>query len=81
MKREIGTVVEVFIPKEESIDIMYSNQIGFKVQLTNGIITIIQEQNEENASILKDDIVMIITQIIQGKKYTEIKIYEGDDYE
>lgn len=41
--------MEVFIP--DNADIMNSKKIRFKIQLEEGIIEIIREQDEKNASI------------------------------
>ena len=58
--KKIGKVVEVFIPNENDIDIMYSKKIGFKVNINNEIIEIIKDINEKYANIYKDDFVQII---------------------
>lgn len=75
MNKIYGKVIEVFIP-EENKDIMLSNKIGFKVLLdnTSEIITIIEKQDEENAQILKDDLVLITKQIINNKEYIDIEL-------
>lgn len=75
MNKTYGKVLEVFIP-EENKDIMLSNKIGFKVLLdnTSEIITIIEKQDEENAKILKDDLVLITKQIINNKEYIDIEL-------
>ena len=56
MTKQIGKVIEVFIPDE---DIMNSTKIGFKVLIDNEVIEIIQEQNEMNSYILREDEVLI----------------------
>lgn len=59
---EIGKVLEVFIPneyKDELPDAMEKTKIGFKIALDNEVITIVQEQNKKNASIFKNDLVLI----------------------
>lgn len=75
MNKIYGKVIEVFIP-EENKDIMLSNKIGFKVLLNNTseIITIIEKQDEENAQILKGDLVLITKQIINNKEYIDIEL-------
>ena len=73
--KKIGKVVEVFIPKENDIDIMYSKKIGFKVNINNEIIEIIKDINEKYASIYKDDFV----QIIEEDNNLDIELYEGDN--
>ena len=72
--KKIGKVVEVFIPNENDIDIMYSKKIGFKVNINNEIIEIIKDINEKYASIYKDDFV----QIIEENNNLDIELYEGD---
>ena len=84
MEKLIGRVVEVFIPKgfknNMLIDDMDSNKIGFKVDVDNEIIEIIQEQDENNANIYKDDMVLITKQNISGKDFIDIEKYE-EEYE
>lgn len=73
--KKIGKVVEVFIPNENDIDIMYSKKIGFKVNINNEIIEIIKNINEKYANIYKDDFV----QIIEEDNNLDIELYEGDN--
>lgn len=73
--KKIGKVVEVFIPNENDIDIMYSKKIGFKVNINNEIMEIIKDINEKYANIYKDDFV----QIIEENNNLDIKLYEGDN--
>ena len=85
MKKTKGKVIEVFIPEEyiegKLIDIMYRTQIGFKVQTEEGIKEIREEQNEFNAEIMKDDIVVITEQIIDGIYFIDIELDEDEQYE
>lgn len=80
MKQELGKVIEVFIPQEykdnKLIDVMDTKNIGFKVITDNGIKEIIQEQNEFNSNIMKNDIVLITEQTISNKKFIDIELYE-----
>ena len=77
----IGVVKEVFIPNEEK-DEINTNKIGFKIYIDDEIIEVIQEINDYNSTILKNDQVELIETIIDGKKYTDIeKIEDGEDYE
>lgn len=80
MKQELGKVIEVFIPQEykdnKLIDIMDTKNIGFKVMSDNGIKEIIQEQNEFNSNIMKNDTVLITEQTISNKKFIDIELYE-----
>ena len=73
--KKIGKVVEVFIPNENGIDIMYSKKIGFKVNINNEIIEIIKNINEKYANIYKDDFV----QIIEEDNNLDVELYEGDN--
>lgn len=73
--KKIGKVVEVFIPNENDIDIMYSKKIGFKVNINNEIIEIIKNINEKYANIYKDDFV----QLIEENNNLDIELYEGDN--
>lgn len=68
MQKKIGKVIEVFIPEEYKgnrlIDVMDSNKIGFKVMLEDETLEIIEEQNEYNFKIMKNDLVVITKQNI-----------------
>ena len=50
--------------------------IGFKVMTEDGIKEIIQEQNEFNSNIMKNDTVLITEQTISNKKFIDIELYE-----
>lgn len=80
MKEVFGKVIEVFIPTnvDSLIDIMYVTKIGFKILCEGDIITIIEEQNEFNVQIKKNDLVIIRKQIISGKEFVDIELFEGD---
>ncbi len=78
MSKKIGKVIEVFIPNGENID---SNKIGFKVMLDTKMLEIIQEQNEENTNIFRDDLVVITKRIISNKEFIDIDKYYGETYE
>lgn len=80
MEKLIGKVIEVFIPKDK-LDIMNSKNIGFKILINNEIIEIIQEQDTNNSHIYKNDLVIITKQVISGKVFYDIEMYDGDDYE
>lgn len=85
MEKKIGKVIEVFIPKEYKgarlIDVMDSEKIGFKVMLEDELIEIIEEQDEINTNIYKNDLVVITKQTISGKKFIDIELYDGGHYE
>lgn len=84
MQKKIGKVLKVFVPKEyknnQLIDEINSNKIGFKVMLEDGIIEIIQEQNEQNSEIMKNDLILITRQTISGKSFIDIELYDGEIY-
>lgn len=85
MIKTIGKVMEVFIPEQYKngslLDVMDRTNIGFKVKTNNGIKDIIVEQNELNAKIMKNDMVIIIEQTISGKSFVDIELLEGEDDE
>ena len=85
MEKKIGKVIEVFIPKEYKgarlIDVMDSTKIGFKVILEDELIEIIEEQDEINTNIYKNDLVVITKQTISGKNFIDIELYDGGHYE
>ena len=85
MTKRIGKVIDVFIPEEYKagrlVDVMDSTKIGFKVMLEDEIIEIIQEDNEFNANIMMDDMVVITKQNISGKEFIDIELYVGGSYE
>lgn len=78
MERKVGRVIEVFIPEEDNLNDM---NIGFKVLVDDDVIEIIEEQNESNINILKDDLVMITKQVISNKEFIDIELYDGDSNE
>ncbi len=68
---KLGKVLEVYIPGE---DVMNSKLIGFKVQTEDEIITIEEEQDEFNANIYKEDIVLVNKALINGKEILSIEL-------
>lgn len=64
--RMFGRVIEIFFPED-------SDKIGFKVNIDDKIITIIEEQNEENANIYKDDFVFVNKYKVDDKEIFEIE--------
>ena len=82
MEKRYGIVKEVYIPlqykKGNLIDIMDRNVIGFKVLIDNNIENYEFIQDEYNSSIMKNDEVVIIKQVIDGKEFIDI---EGVNYE
>ena len=85
MDKHIGRVMEIYIPEQYKdgnlLDVMDRTNIGFKVMTNDGVREIIVEQNEENANIMKNDLVEIVEQNISGKVFVDINLYEGEEYE
>ena len=73
----LGIVKEVFIP--ESIDILKSYKIGFRVYVydLDKKITIIEDQDEYNIDIHREDEVMVIK---ENEEYSII-LNDGDNDE
>lgn len=78
MTRLFGRVKELFIPLESNPSI---NEIGFKIQVKDEIITVITEQTTENANIYKDDFVFITKTIIDNKTFYDIEPIGDEEYE
>ena len=82
MKKYTGIVMEIFIPDEyrdgKLIDVINRTMIGFQVKTSEGIKEIIQEQNEFNSEILKDDELIITEQFVSGKFFCDIERNDGD---
>lgn len=85
MDKKTGKVIEVFIPEEivngRKLDVMDSKKIGFKVQVEDKIIEVIEKQDEHNSNIMKNDDVIITIQNISGKDFVDIELLDGDMYE
>ena len=68
MKQTKGIVTEVFMPNEYKeellLDTLDNNVIGFKVNTSDGERVIIEEIDEFNSQIMKDDLVLITEQTI-----------------
>ena len=82
MNKTIGKVIDVFIPEQSKkgsvLDVMDRTNIGFIVKTSNEILTILGEQNDNNSMIMKNDIVSITKQNIDGKEFIDLELYEGD---
>lgn len=83
MIKMIGRVIAVFIPEQYKdgnlLDVMDRTNIGFKVMTNNGVKEVIVKQNELNAKIMKNDLVIVIEQTISGKNFIDIELYDGDE--
>ena len=82
MEKLYGIVKEVYIPEQYKngnlLDVMDRSVIGFKVLIGDDVQDFQFEQDEFNVKIMKNDEVLIIKQVIDGKEYIDI---EGVDYE
>ena len=82
MEKLYGIVKEVYIPEQYKngnlLDVMDRSVIGFKVLIDDDVQDFQFEQDEFNVKIMKNDDVLIIKQVIDGKEYIDI---EGEDYE
>ncbi len=80
--KTIGKVIEVYIPEQyknnKLLDVMDRTVIGFKIMTEQGLKTIELEQDENNANIYKDSMVLIIEQNISGKKFIDLELFDGD---
>lgn len=85
MNKIIGKVIEIYIPEQYKnnnlLDVMDRTDITFKIMTNNGLKEITIEQNEENADIMKNDLVEIIEQTISGENFVDIRLYGGENYE
>ena len=85
MNKTIGKVMKIYIPEQYKndnlLDVMDRTNITFKIMTNNGLKEVTVEQNEENAIIMKDDLVEIIEQTITGKDFVDIRLYGGEDNE
>lgn len=73
--KKLGKIIEVFLPDGEEL-----TTIGFKIQINNEIITIIEPQNYDNAKIYREDMVYLEEVIIDNKvQYKIIPINDQDE--
>lgn len=78
MKRITGIVKEVYIPIDNKIDVMYSNKIGFVIEVDNKLYKYETDQDEETADIMKDDNVEVIIQVIDNHKFIDVRRLDGE---
>ncbi|MBQ3474694.1 MAG: hypothetical protein IJH20_00770 [Bacilli bacterium] len=85
MNKAIGKVIDIYIPEQYNnnalLDVMDRTNITFKIMTNKGLKEITTEQNEENAMIMKNDLVEIIEQTISGQNFVDIRLYGGEDNE
>lgn len=83
MRQTKGIVTEVFMPKEYKeellLDTIDNNVIGFKVNTSDGERVIIEEIDEFNSQIMKDDLVLITEQTIDGHYFIDIELIEDEN--
>lgn len=83
MRQTKGIVTEVFMPKEYRekllLDTIDNNVIGFKVNTSDGERVIIEEIDEFNSQIMKDDLVLITEQTIDGHYFIDIELTEDEN--
>ena len=83
MRQTKGIVTEVFMPKEYKeellLDTIDNNVIGFKVNTSDGERVIIEEIDEFNSQIMKDDLVLITEQTIDGHYFIDIELTEDEN--
>lgn len=75
MKQEKGIVNEVYLLENDE------NLIGFKVSVDENNIDIVVRQTEDNANIYKNDEVLVISDIVNGKIVYDIMLDEDDSNE
>lgn len=51
---KLGRVIDVYLPNGEEL-----TKVGFKIQIENEIIDVVEEQNLDNAKIYRDDFVIV----------------------
>lgn len=85
MNKTLGKVIDIYIPKQYKnnnlLDVMDRTNITFKIMTNDDLKEITVEQNEENATIMKNDLVEIIEQTISGENFVDIRLYGGEDNE
>lgn len=83
MRQTKGIVTEVFMPNEYReellLDTLDNNVIGFKVNTSDGERVIIEEIDEFNSQIMKDDLVLITEQTIDGHYFIDIELSEDEN--
>lgn len=83
MRQTKGIVTEVFMPREYKeellLDTLDNNVIGFKVNTSDGERVIIEEIDEFNSQIMKDDLVLITEQTIDGHYFIDIELTEDEN--
>lgn len=83
MRQTKGIVTEVFMPNEYReellLDTLDNNVIGFKVNTSDGERVIIEEIDEFNSQIMKDDLILITEQTIDGHYFIDIELTEDEN--
>ena len=68
MKKLNGKVIEVFIPDDNN------KEIGFRVETSEGVKEIREEQDEYNVGILREDKVVLTEQVIDNHYFIDIEL-------
>ena len=68
MKKLKGKVIEVFIPDDNN------KEIGFRVETSEGVKEIREEQDEYNVGILREDKVVLTEQVIDNHYFIDIEL-------
>lgn len=83
MRQTKGIVTEVFMPNEYReellLDTLDNNVIGFKVNTSDGERVIIEKIDKFNSQIMKDDLVLITEQTIDGHYFIDIELTEDEN--
>ena len=74
--RKLGRVLEVYLPVEEEL-----TKVGFKIQIDNQIIDIIEKQNMNNAKIYRDDFVFVDIINKDNQITYNIELIKDDEFE
>lgn len=77
MDTVIGKVVNVFLPDDENI--INPQNIGFEVFVGGKNLKIVVPVDEETASILKNDNISIIRQVIDNKVFYSVEKVDKDE--
>ena len=72
--KKLGKIIEVFLPEGEEL-----TTIGFKVQVDNELITIIEPQTLNNAKIYREDMVYLEEVIINNNVQYKISTINNQE--
>ena len=75
MKQFIGRVKKVFIPEDN--DYYTMNNVGFVIDKNNKEEIIVLKQDTFTSNILKEDLVLVTKQVIDGREFVDIEKIDG----